>query len=154
MANSASRSGRDVGAEYVRRVRHYIESHPVLPVRNGALDMSALAAATGVPRQSLYKNPSIRELLDEKRTREQLCTEDNADNVASNPALGESLDQTRQGKFEQMERRISGLERQNIALHVENSELRRQVNDLRLAIGRYDLMLETGRRIPSPRDLE
>ena len=49
-----------------------------------------------------------------------------------------------------LERRVNQLEQQNAALVAENAELRRQLKSLRLQMGREDMAIETGRRIPAP----
>lgn len=53
-------------------------------------------------------------------------------------------------KSQRLERRVNGLEQQNAALVAENFELRRQLKDLRLQMGRQDMMIDTGRRIVGP----
>jgi cell division protein FtsB len=50
----------------------------------------------------------------------------------------------------QLERKLHRLEQQNAVLVAENSELRRQVKHLQLQLGREDMLIDSGRRIPAP----
>ena len=47
---------------------------------------------------------------------------------------------------------IHRLEQQNAALVAENYEMRRQLKELRLQLGREDMTIETGRRVAVPSD--
>ena len=55
-------------------------------------------------------------------------------------------------RLQAAERRVSTLEQHNAALVAENFELRRQLKDLKRQLGRQDMMIDTGRRVPLPAD--
>ena len=142
------KSGKVVGAEYVQTFRTYLESVDVLP-RNedGALSISAIAEASGIPRQSFYKNPQLKALLaDVKVDSPVKAFHEGATSDSRRVRSEGGLD----AKAKVLERRVHQLEQQNAALVAENAELRRQLKALRLQTAREDMMIETGRRIPAP----
>jgi hypothetical protein len=107
-----------------------------------------LASVLKIPKQSLYKNPGIRLLIDEAKKRLEIAPK-------ARPTPEASAENTRAGRpaesndrLRLSERRLRRLEQQNAALVAENSELRRQLTGLRMQIGREDMMIETGRRLP------
>ncbi len=133
-----SKSGKVIGQEYLVRVQAYLQDTPTLPLQSdGTLNVTAIASAADVPRQSLYKNPKIRELLESAKTSQEI------------PSRHSEPDPGKDGK-RLLERRVHKLEQQNAALVAENAELRRQLKELRLQQSRDELMIETGRRIPAP----
>jgi hypothetical protein len=144
-------SGRKTGAEYTRRVEAYLAEHGGLLVSAGReFNMTHLASVLKIPTQSLYKNPGIRLLIDEAKKRLEIAPKARptpgasaANSTAGRPA--ESNDRLRLS-----ERRLRRLEQHNAALVAENSELRRQLMGLRMQVGREDMMIETGRRLPVP----
>lgn len=142
------KSGKVVGAEYVQTFRTYLESVDALP-RNedGALSISAIAEASGIPRQSFYKNPQLKALLADVKV--ELPVKAFQEGATSNSRRVRSeggLDT----KAKLLERRVHQLEQQNAALVAENAELRRQLKALRLQAAREDMIIETGQRIPAP----
>jgi hypothetical protein len=149
-------SGKDIGQAYLQQVRLYLEQLPTLPLMaNGTVNMTAIAAGACVPRQSLYKNPGIRELLEGWKMSFEVIsarTQSKASlTPAPNPVERPAPIQTASSKQVQLlERRITKLEQHNALLMAENAELRRQSHGLRLQINRLDLEAETGRRIPAP----
>lgn len=149
-----SKSGKVVGAEYVERVERYlggVDSLPILP--SGAVNVSAIADSAQVPRQSLYKNPAIRAMLDAAKEKAGLKSQHDLEHTETPDVEGSPAASARQSPKQQqvLERRVNKLEQQNAALVAENAELRRQLKELRLAQGREDMAIETGRRIPAPR---
>jgi len=62
------KSGQEVGKENVAALGTYLQGLRAegkgLPSRNGRVSASAIALAAGVDRQSLYKNPHCRSLLE------------------------------------------------------------------------------------------
>lgn len=142
------RSGKVVGAEYVQTFRTYLASVDALP-RNedGALSISAIAEASGIPRQSFYKNPQLKALLADIRGGSAITL---PQELTAADARRERSEVGRDDKAKVLERRVHQLEQQNAALVAENAELRRQLKAMRLQIGREDMMIETGRRIPAP----
>ena len=145
-----SKSGKVVGAEYVERVERYlggVDSLPILP--SGAVNVSAIANSAQVPRQSLNKNPAIRAMLETAKEKAGLKSQHDLEHAVPPDVEGASAWQS--PKQQVLERRVNKLEQQNAALVAENAELRRQLKELRLAQGREDMAIETGRRIPAPR---
>jgi hypothetical protein len=144
-------SGRKTGAEYTRRVEAYLAKHQGLPLSvSGQINMTHLASVLKIPKQSLYKNPGIRSLIDEAKKRQEIAPKAKLTSEASleSPNVrrpAESIDRLRLS-----ERRVRRLEQQNAALVAENAELRRQLKGLRVQLGREDMMIETGRRLPVP----
>lgn len=62
---AAGKGGQEIGSKYVERVRAYLisgESLPLLP--SGDVNVSAIADKAKVPRQSMYKNGTIRNLIE------------------------------------------------------------------------------------------
>ncbi len=62
-------SGKALGKEYLAKMQDYLartESLPVSP--DGTLNITAIAADAGVPKQSIYKNPSIRDAVEKAKT--------------------------------------------------------------------------------------
>jgi len=130
----AEKSGQEKGAENVAAVGRYIAALRKdglgLPARNGKVSASAVALAVGVDRQSLYKNPGCRAMLEAAaqelglapmESREAAPTKDNA-----------------------KDRHIQALEERVSTLQAE-------VEGLRQKLRRYAHieahMVETGRRV-------
>src|SRR5664280_2895163 len=57
-------SGRDIGAQNVATLKHYLDTHPKLPTFRGRVNISAIASACQFDRKVAYDNPGCRELLD------------------------------------------------------------------------------------------
>lgn len=124
-----NRSGQQIGQEYVDKLKRYLDGVKALPARNGKVNHTAIAEASGVPRQSLYKNDDCRRMLDEA--------------TAAKGLLGiedRTTDDT--GKVK-LERRVTALEQSNASLVAENYELRRQLKKLR----HIEEMMEQGKRV-------
>lgn len=61
-------SGRALGEEYLAKMKEYLARTECLPISpDGTLNITAIAAAAGVPKQSLYKNPGIREAVEQAK---------------------------------------------------------------------------------------
>lgn len=148
------KSGQEIGSEYVEHVRAYLSSGDALPLLpSGDLNVSAIADRAKVPRQSLDKNGTIRDLIDRARADigapAQQCVDVPAVAAAGAIATLEVPELSGKSKQVQMlERRVQALEKTNISIVAENAELRRQLRDLRLQLGREDMVIESGRRIP------
>lgn len=144
-----ARSGKAIGQEYLSRIQAYLDRTESLPLLgDGTLNMSAIAIAADIPRQSLYKNPSIRSLLADAKTKSDVPAPQDAKAKERATTSTEATRENKQSKL--LERRVNQLEQQNAALVAENAELRRQLKSLRLQMGREDMAIETGRRIPTP----
>jgi len=141
-----SKSGKEVGQEYLVRIQTYLDKTTSPPMLgDGSLNISAIAAAADVPRQSLYKNPAIRRLLDDAKSKCAVPAHQESEKSESPVPASRATKQTKA-----LERRLTQLEQQNAALVAENAELRRQLKATRLQMGREDMVIESGRRIPSP----
>ncbi|EIF30151.1 Prp19/Pso4 [Burkholderia sp. Ch1-1] len=146
-------NGKARGEEYARRMDAYLARVAELPMLNGSINVKAIAEAAGIPTQSVYKNPTIREALESAKTR--FGVQSWAENKASSHAhdkpetvpRGES-----DGKILRLEKRLSELEQRYSAAMAENYDLRQQLKDLRLQLAREDMMIESGRRIAAPTD--
>jgi hypothetical protein len=119
-----SRSGADIGAENVERLRTYLAgleaSGTPVPMRNGKPNMSAIAIACGFDRQVLYKNPAAKALLD---------------GVVAEAAVGSSNpdvdDPDEKPKTDRRDNRIRQLEQQLAAARAEVTGLREQLRRYR-----------------------
>ena len=123
------RGGQEIGQEYVDKLWHYLNGVNALPARSGKVNMTAIAEASGVPRQSLYKNDNCRQMLEEA--------------TATKGLLGiEDRSADDSGKVK-LERRVMTLEQSNASLVAENHELRRQLKKLR----HIEEMMLQGKRV-------
>ncbi len=129
------RSGQQLGVENVAAVERYLDALKVdgkgLPSRNGKLSMSAVALASGVATQNLYKNPRCRELLEK---------------AAQGLGLSPIGREDGQAKDDPRDRRIQSLEARIASLQAEVEGLR---SKLRRFAHIEQHMVETGRRVIS-----
>lgn len=130
----AEKSGQQIGQDNVSALETYVRGLQTegkgLPSRNGKISISAIAMASGVDRQSLYKNPHCRVLLE---------------NAAQE--LGLAGIESREGKPSKddgKDQRIQALETQVAVLQAEVHGLRRQLAQFRHIEAH---MVETGRRV-------
>jgi|GEM_PF-3364702 len=146
------KGGQEIGSKYVERVRAYLRSGEALPLLpSGEVNVSAIADKAKVPRQSMYKNGTIRNLIEKTRTDIAELAEQSVEvpAVAATCTPQEVPELFGKSKQQQMlERRVQALEKTNISIVAENAELRRQLRDMRLQLGREDMIIESGRRIP------
>lgn len=146
------KGGQEIGSKYVERVRAYLTSSEALPLLpSGDVNVSAIADKAKVPRQSMYKNGTIRNLIEKARTDiAELANQGvEAPAVAATSTPQEVPELSGKSKQQQMlERRVQALEKTNISIVAENAELRRQLREVRLQLGREDMIIESGRRIP------
>ena len=156
-------SGKSLGADYLRRVEAYLGQTDSLPVsRDGTLNVTAIAEGAGIPKQSIYKNPAIRSVIEQAKASRGIDSwaerranlphgSDQAPSEADNTSSARTVPSDGK-RLQAAERRVSSLEQHNAALVAENFELRRQLKDLKRQLGRQDMMIETGRRVPLPAD--
>lgn len=160
---STTLSGKALGADYLRRVEAYLGEADSLPVsRDGTLNVTAIAEGAGIPKQSIYKNPAIRRAIEQAKASRGIDSwaerranlPHDSDQATSKPEhISSASAPSSDGKrLQAAERRVSTLEQQNAALVAENFELRRQLKDLKRQLGRQDMMIDTGRRVPLPAD--
>lgn len=148
-------SGKAIGLKYLQALLEYLTNTLTLPVNpDGTLNMSKIAEEAGVPRQSLYKNPRIKAVLEDTRHSRGIPNRPISSAASQKPPVDSNkLTATGSKAAERrMERRINQLEQQNSVLVAENAELRKKLVTLRLQLGREDMIIETGRRIPVPSD--
>jgi predicted RNase H-like nuclease (RuvC/YqgF family) len=156
-----SLSGKALGADYLRKIEAYLAQANMLPVsRDGSLNVTAIAKKAGIPKQSIYKNPAIRQAIEQAKAAhgveswaERRANVAPSDGTADSDTYGHSRAPTLSGEGKRLqaaERRVSTLEQQNAALVAENFELHRQVKDLKQQLARQDIIINTGRRVPLP----
>lgn len=145
------KGGQEIGSKYVDRVRAYLTSGEPLPLLpSGDVNVSAIADKAKVPRQSMYKNGAIRNLIEKAKTDIAELAEKGVavPTVAATSTPQEIPELSGKSKQQQLlERRVQALEKTNISIVAENAELRRQLRDMRLQLGREDMIIESGRRI-------
>lgn len=129
-----NKNGQQIGAEYLRALEHYIGSLRAaglgLPAKGEKVSIAAVALASGVDRQSLYKNPHCRERL------EQAAQELGLTAIGTR-SFEATLDDAK-------DRRIQLLEARNAALQAEVEGLRKKLRQL-AHIEQH--IVETGRRV-------
>lgn len=132
-----TRSGADIGAENVERLRTYLAGLEAtgtpLPMRNGRPNMSAIALACRFDRQVLYKNPAAAALIGEAEIRLPADTTSPPDEQNDEKPRSDRRDS-----------RIMQLEQQLAAARAENAGLRERLRRLQHI---EDHVAETGRRI-------
>ena len=140
MTAAAGQSGAAAGAENSRRLQEYLDALAAerrpLPIRNGRVNVSAVALACGFDRQVLYKNPAAKEALDLAVEAMGLAPE--------NPEEPDVKPEVRTP--DRRERRIHKLEQENAALRAEVAGLRER---LRRVEHVETHMVETGRWVSS-----
>lgn len=137
-------SGAAAGAENANRLRTYLDGLAAeglaLPMRNGRVNISAIALICGFDRQVLYKNPAAKELLAQAEA--ALGLVDTAEAEDDKPAVKSP---------DQRDRRIHKLEQENASLRAEVVGLRERLRRIRHV---EDHMAESGRRVaPLPQSL-
>ena len=73
------KSGKQIGDGHLATLEHYLSNGGTLPVssKDGTLNLTALAKATGIPKSSFYQNPNVKARLE--ATREQVGVERQGD---------------------------------------------------------------------------
>jgi len=144
-------SGQQTGAKYVDSVERFLHSGSSLPLSpDGSVNMTELARQTGVPKQSLYKNPNIRSMLEVAMEARGVKARGRHLEGSDAPEEVVVPESSNPSKLRATEQRVHRLEQQNAALVAENAELRRQLRALHMQMGREDMAIETGRRIAVP----
>lgn len=144
---------QEIGAKHFAAIEAYFRDGGIVPTmaKSGYLNLSELVRITGVPRSSFYQHDAIAQLV------EDACI---AQGINRQPQLrqGSEVQSEPDGspasspnpKTRQLEKRVHRLETQNAGLMAENAELRRQLKQLHLQLGREDMQIDSGRRIPPP----
>jgi signal recognition particle subunit SEC65 len=133
-AMTAQKSGSEIGAENVGRLKNYLDSlrqeGRKLPERGGKANISAIALACGFDRQVFYQNPAAKRLLDD---------------AIEHLGLAEVVsDEKPIPRSDRRDQRILTLEQQNASLRAENAGLREKLRHLEQV---EEIMIESGRRI-------
>jgi len=130
----STKSGQQVGAAYVEALSSYLNDlrseRSGLPAKNGKVSISAIALASGVDRQSLYKNRHCRDLLEAAAQEMGLA--------------GIEAREVPMAKDDGKDRRIQTLEAQVASLTAEVHGLRRQLRQFSHIEAH---MVATGRRV-------
>jgi hypothetical protein len=143
------KNGRDIGEEHFATLEAYVKSGAAIPIgRDGAVNVSKLGELAGVPRSSFYQNSAVQGLVEKLRKANPAAPSAGADAAAADAGMPARYVDDK--KSQRLEKRVQTLEQQNAALVAENYELRRQLKDMRLQMGREDMTIETGRRVPPP----
>lgn len=129
------KSGRQVGTEYTEALLGYLEAlrqeGKGLPARAGKVSVSAVALASGVDQQSLYKNPRCRELL------EQAAQELGIQAIEARAAGPTTKDDAKTQRIQVLELQVSSLQ-------AEVEGLRRKLRNFAHI---EEHLVETGRRV-------
>ena len=150
-------SGKQLSEKYMQALQSYLASVTQFPTNvDGTMNVSKIAKEAGVPRQSLYKNPKMKAALEEAKKScgftPRCCSKKRSPHASTRK--GKKVSAKEDSQATGMQRRIEKLEKQNVVLMAENSDLRKQVVELRLQLSREEMVVETGRRIPPPFDHE
>lgn len=133
-SESQAKSGQQIGQDYVAALEAYLQALRTegkgLPSRNGKVSMSAIALAAGVDRQSLYKNPNCRALLETAAQEMGLSGIEAREAPAPKDDGKDQRIQTLEAQVASLQAEVHGLRRQLVRFsHIENH------------------MIETGRRV-------
>lgn len=123
-----------------------------LPTRtSGEVNLTKIAEESGVgDRGRFHTNEKLKLLLDGAKAT-LLATpiahvdedvKSSVQNIEARSGSPEAL--------ERAQRHAHRLEQMNASLIAENADLRKLVKNLRLQLGREDMIIETGRRVPPP----
>jgi hypothetical protein len=139
-------SGKEIGDGYAETLSEFLRNDCEVPIsQTGRVNISELARVTGIPKCSFYQNSSIRRILSESMAR-PIEVQGGKNSPQECSDVGASSTRA----MESLERRANHLEKHNAVLVAENEQLRREVRALRLALGRQDMMIETGRKVHIP----
>jgi len=133
---------------YLKDLRDRGERLPARP--NGEVNLSQIAKDSGVgDRGRFHTNERLKQLLDGAKADAAAAPVPTVDAVQLPSAQQADSRSSSPEALQRVERRAHRLEQMNATLMSENAELRRQVKELRLQLGREDMIIETGRRVPA-----
>ena len=149
------KSGQMVAADHVATLARYLavlksRAEPVPTRADGQLNLTKIAKDSGLKdRGRFYTNAKLMAmveaaLLDSKAT----TATRNVTPDASLPGSESIGDVQQRTALKRAERQLHRLEQANAALTAENADLRRQLKTIRMQLGREDMIIETGRRVP------
>lgn len=132
---------------YLAGLRERGDSLPT--TATGDVNLSKVAEESGIgDRGRFYTNQRLKTLLADAVKSLTPATSEPVPHLDS----GRKSRQSESGNdnLKRAERRVNQLEQANAVLVAENAELRRQLRDTRLRMGREDMIIETGRRVVAP----
>jgi hypothetical protein len=150
------KSGQQIGLQHLATFDSHLANGGQLPAsKDGTLNLAELARATGIPKSSFYQNRKLKSRLEQVRRTQGLVRQ--GERSVQQAAEGDAPEPTTSpvapsSATTLLERRVHRLEQQNAVVMAENFELRRQLKELRLQLGREDMAIETARRIPVPQE--
>ena len=104
----SQRKGRD----NIEALTAYLASIDALPAKDGKVFVQGVAAAAGIDRQALYRNPVAKALLATAAKEKVLVS------------IEERITTTASANERALEKRVRSLEARNAALAAENADLR------------------------------
>ena len=149
-ARSGAQRGQDNVAAFEAYVTGLRERGESLPLTSrGEVNLSKVATDSGIgDRGRFYTNDALKTLLaDASKTLRAVAS--TAETVAAE-APTQHAERNSTDDLRRAERRAQRLEQANAVLVAENADLRRQVRELRMQLGREDMVIETGRRVVRP----
>lgn len=158
MGEGRIKSGKEIGQLYVSRVKCFLETNQELPLAaDGTLNVTLLAHLVDIPRQSIYKNSIVRELVVAACARsgvkfisKQQGLKSGDSNESASGAINDVNDVLKAKELLLLERRLAKLEQINAVMVIEVASLRQENIELRAQLGRAEFVVDTGRRVPSP----
>ncbi len=147
------RSGAQRGQDNVAAFQAYVtslrERGEALPLTSrGEVNLSKVAADSGIrDRGRFYTNDTLKTLL-ENASKSLNAGAPAPVTLAMEESAHAQPDNA--DALRRVERRAQRLEQANAVLVAENADLRRQVRELRMQLGREDMVIETGRRVVRP----
>lgn len=157
MAAKENMSGFEKGMVYAQKLKLYLDGIESLPCYNGNVNVSEIARAAGIPRKSLYKNPTCEGYLEEAVTDKGPAAKpaldqptDQSDDVAPEDETATQQRTQLEELCAKLERRITSLEQTNASLFAEVLELRRELEQARRKLEQLrhvEAMQEEGRRV-------
>lgn len=138
VVSSLTKSGRQIGAEHVEKLRSYLDEMRSkaarLPSHGGKVDKSAVALSCGFDRQTLYNNAEAKALLEEAVV--ELGLDGHSQQVPDNRTA--HLEQL----MERRERRIQRLEEMLETRTAEVTELRHTNKLILEKLRQYEVLEE------------
>lgn len=150
------KNGKEIGSDYLLALEAYLNGGGSLPtsIRDGTLNLKELCRLTGIPRSTFYQNPSVKDYIGEACAVRGITRWGDVvtafDEVPETKTQLDEASRHSDKSKSRLERSVHKLEQQNAVLTAENSTLRAQNKELKLQMGREDMMIETGRRVPTP----
>lgn len=157
MAAKENMSGFEKGMAYAQKLKLYLDGIESLPCDHGKVNISEIARAAGIPRESLYNNPTsegyLKQAIAEKGPAAKpghVQPTDQSDDVTPEEETATQQRSQLENVRAKLERRITTLEQTNASLFAEVFELRRELEQARRKLEQLrhvEAMLEEGRRV-------